>query len=58
MITNYIKLIYKKLIEKKISWVILEFISKLTFGFIELRIDKVVEKKRRELIKKISRIFN
>jgi hypothetical protein len=58
MITNYIKLIYKKLIEKKISWVILEFISKLTFGFIELRIDKVVEKKRRELSKKISRIFN
>ena len=58
MITNYIRLIYKKLIEKKISWVILEFISKLTFGFIELRIDKVVEKKRRELSKKISRIFD
>ena len=58
MISNYIKLIYKKLIQKKISWVILEFISKLTFGLIELRVDEVVEKKRRELSKKISRIFN
>jgi len=57
MIINYIKLIYKKLIERKISWIILEMISKLTFGSIELRADIVVEKKRRELSKKISTRF-
>tara|TARA_Y100000996_G_scaffold383606_1_gene339691 strand:- start:159 stop:989 length:831 start_codon:yes stop_codon:yes gene_type:complete len=58
MIINYLKLIYKKLREKKISWLILGIISKLTCGIIELRADIVVEKKRRDLSKKISTKFN
>ena len=58
MIINYLKLIIKKLSSGNFSWVLLEVISKISFNKLELRIDKVVEKKRIALSNKISKIFN
>ena len=58
MIINYFKLIIKKLTSGNFSWVLLEVISKISFNKLELRIDKVVEKKRIALSNKISKIFN
>ena len=52
------KLIIKKLSSGNFSWVLLEVISKISFNKLELRIDKVVEKKRIALSNKISKIFN
>ena len=58
MIINYFKLIIKKLSSGNFSWVLLEVISKITLKKLELRIDKVVEKKRIILSSKISKIYN
>jgi len=58
MIINYFKLIIKKLSSGNFSWVLFEVISKISFNKLELRIDKVVEKKRIALSNKISKIFN
>jgi hypothetical protein len=47
-----------KLSRGNFSWVLLEVISKISFNKLELRIDKVVEKKRIDLSNKVSKIFN
>ena len=58
MLINYFKLILKKLSHGNFSWFLLEVISKISFNKLELRIDKVVEKKRIDLSNKVSKIFN
>ena len=58
MVINYFKLIIKKLSGGNFLWFLLEVISKISFNKLELRIDKVVEKKRIALSKKVSKIFN
>ena len=58
MLINYFKLILKKLSRGNFSWFLLEIISKISFNKLELRIDKVVEKKRIDLSNKVSKIFN
>ena len=58
MLINYFKLILKKLSHGNFSWFLLEAISKISFNKLELRIDKVVEKKRIALSNKVSKIFN
>ena len=58
MVINYFKLIIKKLSRGNFSWLLLEAISKISFNKLELRIDKVVEKKRIDLSNKVSKIFN
>ena len=58
MLINYLKVLSKKLIERNFKWLLLEIISKVTFKKLELRIDKVVEKKRIILSSKISKIYN
>ena len=58
MLINYFKLILKKLSRGNFSWFLLEIISKISFNKLELRIDKVVEKKRIALSNKVSKIFN
>ena len=58
MVINYFKLIIKKLSRGNFSWFLLEVISKISFNKLELRIDKVVEKKRIALSNKVSKIFN
>lgn len=58
MLINYFKLILMKLSRGNFSWVLLEVISKISFNKLELRIDKVVEKKRIDLSNKVSKIFN
>ena len=58
MVINYFKLIIKKLSRGNFSWLLLEVISKISFNKLELRIDKVVEKKRIDLSIKVSKIFN
>ena len=58
MLINYFKLILMKLSRGNFSWFLLEVISKISFNKLELRIDKVVEKKRIDLSNKVSKIFN
>jgi len=58
MVINYFKLIINKLSRGNFSWLLLEAISKISFNKLELRIDKVVEKKRIDLSNKVSKIFN
>ena len=58
MVINYFKLIINKLSRGNFSWLLLEAISKISFNKLELRIDKVVEKKRIDLSIKVSKIFN
>ena len=55
MLINYFKLILMKLSRGNFSWVLLEVISKISFNKLELRIDKVVEKKRIDLSNKVSK---
>lgn len=58
MLLNYFKILINKLKKRDFKWLILEVLSKITLKKLELRIDKVVEKKRIILSSKISKIYN
>ena len=58
MLINYLKFLYKKLLKRDFKWLLFEIISKVTFKKLELRIDNIVEKKRKNLAKKVSNIYN
>ena len=52
MFINYLKFLYKKLVKRDFKWLLFEIIYKVTFKKLELRIDNIVEKKRKSLAKK------
>ena len=54
MVINYLKFLYKKLVKRDFKWLLFEIIYRVTFKKLELRIDNIVEKKRKSLAKKIS----
>ena len=58
MLLNYLKILINKVKKRDFKWLILEVLSKITLKKLELRIDKVVEKKRIILSSKISKIYN
>jgi len=58
MLLNYLKILIYKVKKRDFKWLILEVLSKITLKKLELRIDKVVEKKRIILSSKISKIYN
>tara|TARA_Y100000817_G_scaffold287661_1_gene256361 strand:- start:480 stop:1307 length:828 start_codon:yes stop_codon:yes gene_type:complete len=58
MLTNYLKLLSKKLIERNFKWLLFEIISRVTFKKLELRVDKIVENKRKNLADKLSKIYS
>ena len=58
MVINYLKFLYKKLVKRDFKWLLFEIIYRVTFKKLELRIDNIVEKKRKSLAKKISNIYN
>ena len=58
MLLNYLKILINKVKKRDFKWLILEVLSKITFKKLELRIDKVVEKKRIILSSKISKMYN
>ena len=58
MLLNYLKILINKVKKRDFKWLILEVLSKITLKKLELRIDKVVEKKRIILSSKISEIYN
>ncbi|GIS28387.1 MAG: hypothetical protein CM15mP129_05840 [Chloroflexota bacterium] len=58
MLLNYLKILINKVKKRDFKWLILEVLSKVTLKKLELRIDKVVEKKRIILSSKISKIYN
>ena len=58
MLLNYLKILINKAKKRDFKWLILEVLSKITLKKLELRIDKVVEKKRIILSSKISKIYN
>ena len=45
MLLNYLKILINKVKKRDFKWLILEVLSKITLKKLELRIDKVVEKK-------------
>ena len=58
MLLNYLKILINKVKKRDFKWLILEVLSKITLKKLELRIDKVVEKKRIILSSKISKMYN
>ncbi len=58
MLLNYLKILINKVKKRDLKWLILEVLSKITWKKLELRTDKVVEKKRIILSSKISKIYN
>ena len=52
MFINYLKFLYKKLVKRDFKWLLFEIIYRVTFKKLELRIDNIVEKKRKSLAKK------
>ena len=58
MLISYLKVLSKKLFERNFKWLLLEIISKVTFKKLELRIDNIVENKRKNLADKLSKIYS
>jgi len=58
MLISYFKFLSKKLVKRDFKWILFEIISKVSLNKLELRMDKVVEKKRITLSNKVSKIFN
>ena len=58
MLVNYLKFLSKKLVKRDFKWVLFEIIFRVTFQKLELRIDKIIENKRKNLAEKVSNIYN
>ena len=58
MLISYFKFLSKKLVKRDFKWILFEIISRVSLNKLELRMDKVVEKKRITLSNKVSKIFN
>ena len=58
MFNQYLKVLKNKILKKDFRWIMFEIVAKITFNKLELRIDRIIEKKRTQLGTKVSNIYN